>query len=124
MRSTSKMNDIEQLLHTLPRMSTPLNQNEGSRISNPPVLKVENSQLKTVFSTYFHSLQLLMGQALFKEVPKPKEWPHFSGEGEYYHMEFIIGIYMIKEYFELQETLVRAIFNPLFTRSEHRWYIN
>ncbi|MBW0509518.1 hypothetical protein O181_049233 [Austropuccinia psidii MF-1] len=30
-----------------------------------------------------------MGQALLKEVPKLKEWPQFSGEGEYYHMEFI-----------------------------------
>ncbi|MBW0552688.1 hypothetical protein O181_092403 [Austropuccinia psidii MF-1] len=30
-----------------------------------------------------------MGQALLKEVPKLKEWPHFSGEGEYDHMELI-----------------------------------
>ncbi|MBW0539545.1 hypothetical protein O181_079260 [Austropuccinia psidii MF-1] len=30
-----------------------------------------------------------MGQALLKEVSKLKEWPHFSGEGEHYHMEFI-----------------------------------
>ncbi|MBW0571402.1 hypothetical protein O181_111117, partial [Austropuccinia psidii MF-1] len=30
-----------------------------------------------------------MGQALLKEVPKLKEWPHFSGEGKYDHMEFI-----------------------------------
>ncbi|MBW0578291.1 hypothetical protein O181_118006 [Austropuccinia psidii MF-1] len=33
--SNSKMNDIEQILNTLPRMSTPLNQNEGTRIKNP-----------------------------------------------------------------------------------------
>ncbi|MBW0515512.1 hypothetical protein O181_055227 [Austropuccinia psidii MF-1] len=44
--NNSKMNDIEQLLHTLPRMSRPLNQNEGTRIPNPQVLEVENSQLK------------------------------------------------------------------------------
>ncbi|MBW0554464.1 hypothetical protein O181_094179 [Austropuccinia psidii MF-1] len=30
-----------------------------------------------------------MGQALLKEVPKLKEWPNFSGEGEYDHMELI-----------------------------------
>ncbi|MBW0547975.1 hypothetical protein O181_087690 [Austropuccinia psidii MF-1] len=30
-----------------------------------------------------------MGQSLLKEVPKLKEWLHFSGEGEYYNMEFI-----------------------------------
>ncbi|MBW0480338.1 hypothetical protein O181_020053 [Austropuccinia psidii MF-1] len=33
--SNSKMNDIEQLLRTLPRMSTPLNQDEDTRIPNP-----------------------------------------------------------------------------------------
>ncbi|MBW0461095.1 hypothetical protein O181_000810 [Austropuccinia psidii MF-1] len=64
-----------------------------------------------------------MGQALLKEVPKLKEWPHFSGEGEYDHMEFTRGIDMIKEDFELLERLVTVIFNTLFTRSAHIWYI-
>ncbi|MBW0550978.1 hypothetical protein O181_090693 [Austropuccinia psidii MF-1] len=44
--NNSKMNDIEQLFHTLPRMSTPLNKNEGKRVPNPQVLEVENSHLK------------------------------------------------------------------------------
>ncbi|MBW0575758.1 hypothetical protein O181_115473, partial [Austropuccinia psidii MF-1] len=87
--NNSKMNDIEQLLNTLPRMSTPLNQNEGARIPNPQVLDIENIQFKDEFSTSFHNLEPSMGQALLKEVPKLKEWPHFSGEGEYDHMEFI-----------------------------------
>ncbi|MBW0551657.1 hypothetical protein O181_091372 [Austropuccinia psidii MF-1] len=121
--NNSKINDIEQLLHTLPRMSTPLNQNEGTRIPNPQVLEVENSQFKNEFSTSFHNLERSMGQALLKEVPKLKEWPHFSGEGEYDHMEFIRGIDMIKEDFELPDRLVTARFNNLFTRSAHRWYI-
>ncbi|MBW0483030.1 hypothetical protein O181_022745 [Austropuccinia psidii MF-1] len=64
-----------------------------------------------------------MGQALLKEVPKLKEWPHFSGEGEYDHMEFIRGIEMIEDDFELPNRLVTAIFNTLFTRPAHRWYI-
>ncbi|MBW0517416.1 hypothetical protein O181_057131 [Austropuccinia psidii MF-1] len=67
------MNGIEQLLHTLPRISTPLNQNL---------------------------------------VQKLKESPHFSGEGEYDHMEFIRNIGMIKEDFELPDRLVTAIFTP------------
>ncbi|MBW0553222.1 hypothetical protein O181_092937 [Austropuccinia psidii MF-1] len=117
------MNDIEQLLHTLPRISTPLNQNEGTRIPNPQVLEVENSQSKNELSTSLHNLEPSMGQALLKEVPKLKEWPHFSVEGEYDHMEFIRGIDMIKEDFELPERLVKARFNTLFTRSAHRWYI-
>ncbi|MBW0581369.1 hypothetical protein O181_121084 [Austropuccinia psidii MF-1] len=40
--SSSKMNDIEKLLHTSTRISTPLNQNEGTRISNRQILDVEN----------------------------------------------------------------------------------
>ncbi|MBW0517876.1 hypothetical protein O181_057591 [Austropuccinia psidii MF-1] len=120
--NNSKMNDIEQILNTLPRMSTPLNQNEGTRIPNPQVLEVENSQLKNEFSTSFHSLEPSMGQALLKEVPKLKEWPHFSGEEEYDHMEFIRGIEMIKEDFELPDRLVTARYNTLFTRSAHRWF--
>ncbi|MBW0584324.1 hypothetical protein O181_124039, partial [Austropuccinia psidii MF-1] len=76
--NNSKMNDIEQLLNTLPRMSTPLNQNEDARIPNPQVLDIKNSQLKNEFSTSFHNLEPSMGQALLKEVPKLKEWPHFS----------------------------------------------
>ncbi|MBW0532395.1 hypothetical protein O181_072110 [Austropuccinia psidii MF-1] len=64
-----------------------------------------------------------MGQALLKEVPKLKEWPHFSGEGEYDDMEFVRGIDMIKEDFELAGSLVTERFNTLFTRSAHRWYI-
>ncbi|MBW0576191.1 hypothetical protein O181_115906 [Austropuccinia psidii MF-1] len=104
-------------------MSTPLNQNEGTRIPNPQVLDSDNSQLKNEFSTSFHNLEPSMGQALLKEVTKLKEWPPFSGEGEYDHMEFIRGIDMIKEDFELPDRLVTAIFNTLFTRSAHRWYI-
>ncbi|MBW0581898.1 hypothetical protein O181_121613 [Austropuccinia psidii MF-1] len=64
-----------------------------------------------------------MVQALLKEVPKLKKWPHLSGEGEYDHMEFIRGIEMIKEDLELSDILVTERFNTLFTQSAHRWYI-
>ncbi|MBW0525044.1 hypothetical protein O181_064759 [Austropuccinia psidii MF-1] len=116
------MNDIEQILNTLPRMSTPLNQNEGTRIQNPQVLDSDNSQLKNELYTSFHNLEPSMGQAPLKEVTKLKEWPHFSGEGEYEHMEFIRGIEIIKEDFELPDRLVTARFNTLFTRSAHEWF--
>ncbi|MBW0523255.1 hypothetical protein O181_062970 [Austropuccinia psidii MF-1] len=86
--SKSKMNEIEQILNTLPRMSTPLNQNEGTGIPNQQVLDAENSQLKNEFSTSFHKFERSMGQALLKEVPKLEEWPHFSREGEYDYMEY------------------------------------
>ncbi|MBW0497890.1 hypothetical protein O181_037605 [Austropuccinia psidii MF-1] len=64
-----------------------------------------------------------MGQALLKEVPKLGEWPNFSGEGEYDYKEFIRGIDMIKEIFELPDGLVKEIFNTLVTKSAHRWYM-
>ncbi|MBW0554295.1 hypothetical protein O181_094010 [Austropuccinia psidii MF-1] len=117
------MNDIEQFLHNLPRRSKPLNPNKGKRDYNPKVFYIENSQSKNEFSTSFHNLEPLMGQALLKEVPKLKEWPPFSGEGEYDHMELIRGIEMIKEDFELPDILVTATFNTLFTKSAHRRYI-
>ncbi|MBW0546003.1 hypothetical protein O181_085718 [Austropuccinia psidii MF-1] len=104
-------------------MSTPLNQNEGTRIPNPQVLEVENSQLNNKYFTSFHNLESSITQALLKEAPKLKEWPHFSGEEEFDHMEFIRGIQMIKEYFELPDRLVTERFNPLFIGSAHRWYI-
>ncbi|MBW0555847.1 hypothetical protein O181_095562 [Austropuccinia psidii MF-1] len=104
-------------------MSTPLNQDEGTIITNTQVFEVGNSQLKNESSTSFHNLEPSMGQALLIEVPKLKEWPHFSGEGEYDHREFIRGIDMIEEDFELTDRLVTARFNILSTRSAHRWYI-
>ncbi|MBW0578960.1 hypothetical protein O181_118675 [Austropuccinia psidii MF-1] len=59
--NNNKMDYIEQLLDTLPRISTPLNQNEGTRVPNPQVLEVENSQLKNEFYTSFHNLEPSMG---------------------------------------------------------------
>ncbi|MBW0581705.1 hypothetical protein O181_121420 [Austropuccinia psidii MF-1] len=72
--NNSKMNNIE-LLNTLPRMSTPLNQNEGTGIPIPQVLDIENSELKNEFSTSFHNLEPSLAQALLNEVPKLKESP-------------------------------------------------
>ncbi|MBW0512924.1 hypothetical protein O181_052639 [Austropuccinia psidii MF-1] len=119
----SKINDIEQLIHTLKRMSLPLNQNEGTRIPNPQVFEVGNSQLINEFSTSFPNLEPSMGQALLKEVPKLKAWPHFSVEGEYDHMEFIIVIDMVKKDLAFLDILVTLRFNTLFTRSAHKRYI-
>ncbi|MBW0534276.1 hypothetical protein O181_073991 [Austropuccinia psidii MF-1] len=95
--SSSKMNDIEQLLHTLPRISKPLNQNEGSGIPNPQVLDVVNSQLKMNFPLLFIT------------------WNHQWAKHSW------------KKYQNLQNDLTSMVkekrFNTLFTRSAHRWYI-
>ncbi|MBW0509262.1 hypothetical protein O181_048977 [Austropuccinia psidii MF-1] len=96
-------------------MSANMNKNEGTRTSNPKVLDLENSHLKNEFSTSFNNLEPLIGQALSKEVQKLKEWLHFTGEGEYEHMEFIRGIDMIKEDFKLPDILVKEIFKACLT---------
>ncbi|MBW0494421.1 hypothetical protein O181_034136 [Austropuccinia psidii MF-1] len=116
--NTSKINEIEKLLHALQRISETLHQSERIGNSNPQVLDVENSQITNEFSPLLHNLQPSMGQA-----PKLKEWPQFSGEGEYDHIEFIGGIEMIKAEFELPERLVTEILNTLFTKSAQGWYI-
>ncbi|MBW0575598.1 hypothetical protein O181_115313 [Austropuccinia psidii MF-1] len=77
--SSSKMNNIEPIMNTLPRISTPLKQNEGTRILNRQVLDSDNSQLKHEFSTSLYNLEPSMGQAHLKDIPKLKEWPHSSG---------------------------------------------
>ncbi|MBW0493888.1 hypothetical protein O181_033603 [Austropuccinia psidii MF-1] len=122
--NTSKINEIEKLLHTLPIISITLHQSEGIVNSNPQSLDVENSQITNLFAPLFHNLEPSMGQALLKEAPKLKEWHQFSGEEEYDHIEFIGGIEMIKAEFELPDRLVTERFNTLFTKSAHRWYIN
>ncbi|MBW0516915.1 hypothetical protein O181_056630 [Austropuccinia psidii MF-1] len=111
------------MLYIPHRLITPLNQSEGIRNSNRKVLDIENSQMKDEFSTSFHNLELSMGQECLKKASKLKEWPHSSGEEEYYHMELIRGIDMIKEELELPDQLVTEIFRNLFTKSAHSWYI-
>ncbi|MBW0523469.1 hypothetical protein O181_063184 [Austropuccinia psidii MF-1] len=78
--------------------------------------------MKNEFLTSFHDLEPSIGPALFKEVPNLIEWPHFSGEGDYGHMEFNRGIYMIKKEFEFPDRLVIVRFNTLLTKSANRWY--
>ncbi|MBW0530811.1 hypothetical protein O181_070526 [Austropuccinia psidii MF-1] len=87
-------------------------------------MDVEKSQLNNGISTSSHKLKPSMGQELLKELPKLEEWSHFSGEGEYDHMESIRGIDTIKEEFGLPDRLLTARFNTFFTKSAHGWYIN
>ncbi|MBW0496007.1 hypothetical protein O181_035722 [Austropuccinia psidii MF-1] len=104
-------------------MSETLNKTEGTRNFNPQVLDLENSHLKNEIFNSLLNLEPSMDQGLLKEVIKLKEWPHFSGEGEYDHMEFIRGLDMIKEDFEFPDTLITAGFNTLFTKVADRWYL-
>ncbi|MBW0515199.1 hypothetical protein O181_054914 [Austropuccinia psidii MF-1] len=58
----------------------------------------------------------------FKDIPRLEEWPTFSGEGEYNHMEFIKEICMFKEDLNIPDEYISAILHSLFTKSAKKWY--
>ncbi|MBW0539466.1 hypothetical protein O181_079181 [Austropuccinia psidii MF-1] len=58
----------------------------------------------------------------FKDIPRLEEWPTFSGEVEYNHMEFMKTIDMFKEDFNIPDEYIIAILPSLFTKSAKKWY--
>ncbi|MBW0574737.1 hypothetical protein O181_114452, partial [Austropuccinia psidii MF-1] len=70
----SSINNIS-LKHELPRQSTP--------ILDRNVLNLNNELHHTISS---HDVETACN---FKDIPRLEEWPTFSGEGEYNHMEFM-----------------------------------
>ncbi|MBW0542163.1 hypothetical protein O181_081878 [Austropuccinia psidii MF-1] len=61
-------------------------------------------------------------QVLMKEAPQLKEWPTFTGEGEYDHMSFIKTIEMLQEDYAIPDELITARLQSLFEKSAKRWY--
>ncbi|MBW0514738.1 hypothetical protein O181_054453 [Austropuccinia psidii MF-1] len=57
-----------------------------------------------------------------KDIPKFQEWPTFSGEGEYSHIEFIRTIYMLQEDFHIPDEIIVGKLHSLFTRTAKKWY--
>ncbi|MBW0568731.1 hypothetical protein O181_108446 [Austropuccinia psidii MF-1] len=57
-----------------------------------------------------------------KEAPQLKEWPIFTGEGEYDHMAFIKAIDMSQEDYVIPDELVTARLHSLFEKYARRWY--
>ncbi|MBW0526185.1 hypothetical protein O181_065900 [Austropuccinia psidii MF-1] len=57
-----------------------------------------------------------------KDVPKLEEWPKFSGEGKYNHIEFIRTIDMLQEEFHIYDEIVVGKLHSLFTKTAIRWY--
>ncbi|MBW0512575.1 hypothetical protein O181_052290 [Austropuccinia psidii MF-1] len=58
----------------------------------------------------------------FKDIPRLEEWPTFSGEGEYNHLEFMKTTDMFKEDFNIPEEYISARLHSLFTKSAKKWY--
>ncbi|MBW0508642.1 hypothetical protein O181_048357 [Austropuccinia psidii MF-1] len=57
-----------------------------------------------------------------RDIPKLEEWPTFSGEGEYNHIEFIRTIDMLKEDFHIPYEIIVGKLHSLFTRTAKKWY--
>ncbi|MBW0478845.1 hypothetical protein O181_018560 [Austropuccinia psidii MF-1] len=55
-------------------------------------------------------------------IPRLEEWPKFSGEGEYYHIEFIRTIDMFQEDFNVSYETIMGKLQSLFTKTAKKWY--
>ncbi|MBW0467376.1 hypothetical protein O181_007091 [Austropuccinia psidii MF-1] len=53
-----------------------------------------------------------------KGILKLEEWPTFSGEGEYYHIEFIRTIDILQANFHLPSQIIMGKLHSFFTRTE------
>ncbi|MBW0507208.1 hypothetical protein O181_046923 [Austropuccinia psidii MF-1] len=70
------------------------------------------------------SLTPLLGENVIsaKDIPKLEEWPTFSGEGEYNHIEFIRNIGMLQEDFHIPNEIIVSKLHSMFTRTVKKWY--
>ncbi|MBW0469543.1 hypothetical protein O181_009258 [Austropuccinia psidii MF-1] len=61
-------------------------------------------------------------QVLMKEAPQLKEWPTFTGEGEFDHVSFIEIIDILQEDYAIPDELITERLHSLFGKSAKRWY--
>ncbi|MBW0497620.1 hypothetical protein O181_037335 [Austropuccinia psidii MF-1] len=96
----------------MPKLSTPF-----SHIRSPVKPKEE---IKNTFITDLSHKD--NNQVLIEEALQLKEWPTFTGEGEYDHMSFMKKIDMLQEDYAIPDKLITARLHSLFEKSEKRWY--
>ncbi|MBW0581923.1 hypothetical protein O181_121638 [Austropuccinia psidii MF-1] len=92
------MDKINEANVNMPKLSTPF-----SHIRSPVKPKEE---LTNPFITDLSHQD--NNQVLMKEAPQLKEWPTFTGEGEYDHMSFIKSMDMPQEDYAIQDELITA----------------
>ncbi|MBW0567583.1 hypothetical protein O181_107298 [Austropuccinia psidii MF-1] len=109
---TEKMDKINEDNSNMPKLSIPF-----SHIRSPVKPKEE---LTNPFITDLSHQD--NNQVLMKEAPQVKEWPTFTGEGEYDHMSFIKTIDMLQEDYAIPDELITARLHSLFEKSAKRWY--
>ncbi|MBW0561708.1 hypothetical protein O181_101423 [Austropuccinia psidii MF-1] len=95
---TEKMDKIKDAILNTPKLATPF-----SHIRSPvrPKEEITNPFIKELSHQDNN-------QVLRKEAPQLKEWPIFTGEGEYDHMSFIKTIEMLREDYAIPDELVTA----------------
>ncbi|MBW0518392.1 hypothetical protein O181_058107 [Austropuccinia psidii MF-1] len=107
-----KMDNINEANSNMPKFSTPF-----PHIRSPVKTKEE---LTNPFITDLSHQD--NNQVLMKEAPQLKEWPIFTGEGEYSDISFIKKIDMLQEHYAIPDELITAILNSLFEKFAKRWY--
>ncbi|MBW0519752.1 hypothetical protein O181_059467 [Austropuccinia psidii MF-1] len=106
------MDKINEANSNMPKLLTPF-----SDISSPVKPKEElTSPLITDLSHQENN------KVLMKEAPQVKEWPTFTGEGEYDHMSFIKVIEMLQEDYDIQDELITSRLHSLLEKSAKEWY--
>ncbi|MBW0548108.1 hypothetical protein O181_087823 [Austropuccinia psidii MF-1] len=104
----SSINNIS-LNNNLPGQSTPILDRNVLNLNNDLHHKISsNSEVETACN--------------FKDIPSLEEWPAFSGEGEYSHMEFMKTIDMFKEDFNITDKYISARLHSLFKKLAKKRY--
>ena len=62
-------------------------------------------------------------RALRKDTPSNKDWPTFSGEGEYNHIEWIDWVDQTVAEFEIPDKLVTAKLSIVLKGLARNWYV-
>ncbi|MBW0571479.1 hypothetical protein O181_111194 [Austropuccinia psidii MF-1] len=70
------------------------------------------------------SLTSFLGENVIstKDIPKLEEWPTFSDEVEYNHIELIRTIDMLQEDFHIPDKIIVGKLHSLFTKTAKKWY--
>ncbi|MBW0500203.1 hypothetical protein O181_039918 [Austropuccinia psidii MF-1] len=104
---TEKMDKISEANLNIPKLSTLF-----SHIRSPVRPKEE---ITNPFITDLSHQD--NDQVLIKEKPQLKEWPTFTGEGEYDYMSFIRTIHMLQADYAIPDELITARLHSLFEKS-------
>ncbi|MBW0490918.1 hypothetical protein O181_030633 [Austropuccinia psidii MF-1] len=104
---TEKMDKIHEANLNIPYLSTPF-----SHIRSP--VKPKEELTHPFITDLSHQDN---SQFLIKEEPQLKEWPAFTGEGEYENMSFIKTIDMLQEYCAISDELITARLHSMFEKS-------